>query len=55
MDAPEINDKKKMSKPTIPPIANPLKPVNPFVCTTNKITPIRSADGATSIPNIIKM
>jgi len=52
MDAPEINDKKKMSKPTIPPIAIPLKPFNPFVCTTNKITTISSAEATISIPNI---
>ncbi len=31
IEAPEINDKKKMSSPTIPPIAIPLKPFNPFV------------------------
>jgi hypothetical protein len=31
MDAPEINAKKKMSSPTIPPIAIPPKPLRPFV------------------------
>ncbi|MGA7005809.1 MAG: hypothetical protein WBY28_01935 [Nitrososphaeraceae archaeon] len=55
MDAPEINEKKKMSNPTIPPIAIPLKPFNPFVSTTNKITTISSAEAATSIPNIINI
>ena len=52
MDAPEINEKKKMFNPTIPPIAIPLKPFNPFACTTNKITTISSAEAATSILNI---
>ncbi len=30
-EAPEMNAKKKMSKPTTPPIAIPLNPRNPFV------------------------
>jgi len=55
MDAPEINDKKKMFNPTIPPIAIPLKPFNPFVYTTNKITTISRAEAATSMPNIIRI
>jgi hypothetical protein len=52
MDAPETNNKKKMSNPTIPPLATPLNPLNPFVSTTNKITTVSSAEAATSIPNI---
>lgn len=31
IEAPEMNAKKKMSKPTMPPIAIPLNPRNPFV------------------------
>ena len=31
IDAPEMKAKKKISKPTIPPIAIPLKPFNPLV------------------------
>ena len=34
MEAPEINAKNKISNPTIPPIATPLNPFNPFVYTT---------------------
>jgi len=48
--APEINTKKKISSPTIPPIAIPPKPLNPLVYTTMKITAIRRADANTSIP-----
>ena len=50
IDAPEINAKKKISRPTIPPIAIPPKPLNPLVYTTINITAIRSADANTSIP-----
>jgi hypothetical protein len=31
IEAPEIYEKKKISRPTIPPIAIPLNPFNPFV------------------------
>ena len=31
IDAPEINARNKISKPTIPPIATPLNPFKPFV------------------------
>src|ERR1051326_2270972 len=34
MDAPEIYARKKISNPTIPPIAIPLKPPSPLVQTT---------------------
>jgi hypothetical protein len=50
IDAPEINAKKKISRPTIPPIAIPSKPLKPLVYTTMKITAIRRADANTSIP-----
>ena len=50
IDAPDINPKKKISKPIIPPIAIPL---NPFVYTTSKITIISKEEAKTSIPNII--
>ena len=44
-----------MSRPTIPPIAIPLKPRNHLVCTTVNITAIRSAVANTSIPKTIGM
>src|SRR5215469_3964863 len=53
IDAPEINAKKKISNPTIPPIAIPPNPLNPLVYTTKKITAIRSADANASIPKMI--
>jgi hypothetical protein len=53
IDAPEINAKKKISNPTIPPIAIPPNPLNPLVYTTKKITAIRRADANTSIPKTI--
>ena len=52
IEAPEINAKKNISNPTIPPIAIPLKPLNPFVWTTANMTAIKSADARTSIPKI---
>jgi hypothetical protein len=53
IDAPEINAKKKISNPTIPPIAIPPNPLKPLVYTTKKITAIRRADANTSIPKTI--
>ena len=44
--------KKKISRPTIPPIAGPPNPLNPLVYTTVNITAIRSAVANTSIPKI---
>lgn len=38
IDAPDMNPKKKISEPIIPPIAIPLNPFKPFVYTTSKIT-----------------
>jgi hypothetical protein len=52
IDAPDVNPKKKISKPIIPPIAIPLNPFDPFVYTTSKITIISREEGKTSIPNI---
>ena len=52
IDAPDINAKKNMSKPTIAPITIPLKPLKPFVYTTIKITAISKAEANTSTPNI---
>jgi hypothetical protein len=55
MEAPDdINAKKNMSKPTIPPpIANPPKPFKPFVWwTTIKMTAIIKAEAKTSTANI---
>ena len=47
-----MNAKKNMSKPTIPPITIPPKPLKPLVYTTAKITTISSAEASISIPNI---
>src|SRR5215831_4561596 len=44
MDAPEIKDIKKMSKPTMPPITIPLNPFSPLAYTTVSMTAIRRAD-----------
>ena len=52
IDAPDMNAKKNMSKPTIPPITIPLKPFRPSVYTTTRITTINSPDASISIPNI---
>ena len=52
IEAPEMSAKKNMSRPTIPPIAIPLKPRSPFIWTTANITAIKSADANTSIPKI---
>ena len=53
IEAPEMKDKKKIFKPTIPPMASPLKPLNPPVYTTTRITAIRRADAKTSTPKIM--
>jgi hypothetical protein len=52
MEAPDINAKKNISRPTIPPIAIPLKPLKPLVNTTTIITVIKSAEASISIPNM---
>ena len=52
IEAPEIKDRKKMSSPIMHPITIPPKPLNPFVCTTTIITPIRRAVAKTSTPKI---
>src|SRR5215208_8013640 len=52
IEAPDINAKKNISRPTIPPITIPLKPFKPLVYTTTRITVINSADASVSIPNI---
>ena len=52
IEAPEIKDRKKMSNPTMHPMAIPPKPLNPFVCATTIITPIRRAVAKTSTPKI---
>ena len=44
IEAPDMNAKKNMSKPTIPPITIPLKPFRPFVYTTVRMTAINSAE-----------
>ena len=53
IDAPDINTKKNMSRPTIPPMSIPLYPLNPLAYTTTTITAINKADANTSIPNIV--
>ena len=52
MEAPDMNAKKNISRPTIPPIAIPLKPFRPLVYTTTRITAINSPDASISIPNM---
>ncbi|MGB7662629.1 MAG: hypothetical protein WBL67_07845, partial [Nitrososphaeraceae archaeon] len=52
IDAPDINAKKNISSPTIPPMTSPPYPLNPLVKTTSTITDINNADANTSIPNI---
>ena len=52
MEAPDINAKKNISRPTIPPIAIPLKPLKPLVYITTKITAIKSAEASISILNM---
>ena len=50
--APDMNAKKNISKPTIPPITIPLKPFRPFVYTTVRMTAINSHDARISMPNM---
>ena len=52
IDAPDINAKKNISSPTIPPMTSPPYPLNPLVKTTSTITDINNADANTSITNI---
>jgi hypothetical protein len=52
IEAPDINAKKNISRPTIPPITIPLKPLKPLVYTTTRITAIKSPDASISIPNM---
>jgi hypothetical protein len=48
IDAPHIDAKKKISKPTILPIAMPLNPLNAFVYTGSKITTTKKHEARTS-------
>src|SRR5215218_5418867 len=52
IEAPDMNAKKNISKPTIPPITIPLRPFKPLIYTTTKITAINNPDASTSIPNM---
>src|SRR5215207_4658291 len=52
IEAPDMNAKKNISRPTIPPITIPLKPFKPLVYITTKITAIKRAEAKVSIPNI---
>lgn len=52
IEAPDMNAKKNISKPTIPPITIPLKPFRPFVYTTVRMTAINSPDARISTPNM---
>jgi hypothetical protein len=52
IEAPEMNAKKNMSRPTIPHIAIPLRPFRPLVYITTKITAISSPDTSISKLNI---
>ena len=53
IDVPDINAKKNMSRPTIPPMSIPLYPLNPLEYTTITIKAINKANANTSIPNIV--
>jgi hypothetical protein len=52
IETPDMNDKKNISKPTIPTITIPLRPFRPLLYTTTKITAINSPDASISIPNM---
>lgn len=52
IEAPDIKAKKKISKPTMPPIIITPKSFQPFVYTTVTITAIKRADAKISTPNI---
>ena len=52
IEAPDMDAKKNISRPTIPPITIPLKPLKPLVYTTAKITAIKSPEASISIPNM---
>src|SRR5918995_5231984 len=52
IEAPDMNAKKNMSRPTIPPIAIPLKPLKPLVYTTTRITVIKSPEASISMLNM---
>jgi hypothetical protein len=52
IEAPDMNAKKNISKPTIPPITIPLKPLKPLVYTTTRITAINSPEASISTPNM---
>ena|ERR671919_33511 len=47
IEAPDINARKNMSSPTIPPITRPLYPLSPIVYTTTTTTAINNADANT--------
>ncbi len=51
-DAPDINNKKNMSRLTILPIAIPLKPSKHFVYTNTRITIISKAGFNNSTPKM---
>ena len=52
IETPDMNAKRNISRPTIPPITIPLKPFKPLVYTTTKITAIKRAEAKVSIPNM---
>ena len=52
IDAPDMNAKKNISSPTMPPIAIPLNRFSPLEQTTTQITDISSAEANTSTPII---
>ena len=41
IETPDMNAKRNISRPTIPPITIPLRPFKPLVYTTTKITAIK--------------
>src|SRR5918992_1693483 len=52
IEAPDMNAKKNMSRPTIPPITIPLKPLKPLVYITTRITVIKSPEASISMLNM---
>jgi len=44
IEAPDINAKKNISRPTIPPITIPLNPFRPLVYTTTKSASMETID-----------
>jgi hypothetical protein len=51
--APDMDSKKRIFKPTIPPISMPLNPFTPIIYTTSNVTTINKDEATTSMLKII--